>query len=128
MMQVVVTPGDHNDEALFHNRLSCAAANPYLVLAATVAAGMDGIKSNIALLPPPWSLKEDSKCAQRTPQNLSKALHALEADPCTSDSLGSAFMRAFMRLKRAELDFLGCPDDPGATQRENERTIYMTYL
>ncbi len=63
-----------------------AAANPYLVLAATVAAGIDGIKNKIEPAP------MDDKEAVKLPESLEEALKALESDTVFVQDLGEHFV------------------------------------
>jgi len=72
-----------------------AAANPYLVMAATLAAGMDGI---IRQLPCP---EQRVDAAQGAPlvSSLSGALQALQDDDVIKDALGEEFVRWFVATK-----------------------------
>jgi len=72
-----------------------SAANPYLVMAATLAAGMDGI---IRHLPCP---EQRVDAAQGAPlvSSLSGALQALQDDDVIKDALGEEFVRWFVASK-----------------------------
>ena len=61
--------------ALIENRLPSGLANPYLVMAATVAAGVDGLERK--LLPP---TKEELSYCTHLPRTLPEALKALDED------------------------------------------------
>ena len=76
-----------------------AAANPYLVLAATVAAGLDGISRR---LPCPTERVDG---VQGTPlvRCLSDALRALDNDLVLKDALGEEFVRRFVHCKTSEV-------------------------
>ena len=90
-------------------RLPDGSANPYLVSAAIMAAGMDGIKRK---LDPGTPLNLDlyqlslDEVTQRKidilPQNLGAALDALELDSTLVQALGPHFVAEFIRLKRME--------------------------
>ena len=56
------------------NRMPSGPCNPYLVLAATVAAGLDGVERKLEL-PEEYSGKEPLM-----PETLQQAIDALEAD------------------------------------------------
>lgn len=89
-------------ESYVENRMPSGPANPYLVLAATVAAGLDGIARR---LPCP----DQRATGQGTPlvSTLAAALDALEADETMKDSLGEEFVRWFVQNKReGEIDQL----------------------
>ncbi|MCU0870036.1 MAG: type III glutamate--ammonia ligase [Burkholderiales bacterium] len=90
-------------------RLPDGAMNPYLVTAAIVAAGMDGIARKLDPGEPiddnlyEWT---PAQLAERgvavLPQNLAAALDALEADAVVRAGLGEALAAEFIRLKRME--------------------------
>ena len=93
-----------------------AAANPYLVLAATVAAGLDGV---INRLPCP---AERVDAAQGAPlvRSLGDALEALQRDHVIKDALGEEFVRWYLQCKRVgEVDILR------NSSFEDERNIYL---
>ncbi|WP_426153217.1 type III glutamate--ammonia ligase [Pseudomonas sp. DC3000-4b1] len=90
-------------------RLPDAGCNPYLVTAAIIAAGLDGIdrkltidtlcNENLYKL----SLEEIAARGIKTlPQSLKEACDALEADPLFSEVLGPQIVGEFIRLKRME--------------------------
>ena len=90
-------------------RLADAGANPYLVTAGLVAAGLDGIERKLAV-----GQKHDDDLYDYTPaqlasagiacvpQNLGEAVDALERDEELSKALGADFVAEFVRLKRME--------------------------
>ncbi len=104
-------PSLRGDNMRVELRSPDSAANPYLVLALCLAAGMDGIKNKI--LPPPsikkniYELSED-ECklldVKQLPSSLKLALDAMEADPFVSDVLGEHITKAFLSIKRKEWD------------------------
>ena len=92
----------------FELRLPDGAANPYLLQAVVIAAGMSGIRSK-ADPGKRWDIDmyaEGHKVedAPKLPLNLLDALRAYEADPELSAMMGEAFSRAFLKLKRQEWD------------------------
>ena len=89
-------------------RLPDGACNPYLVTAAVIAAGLDGIDRQLDPGAPhndnlyaltPEQLQE--RGIEVLPQNLEQALNALEADPLICHALGPV-VGEFLTLKRAE--------------------------
>ncbi|NXF36615.1 LGSN protein, partial [Nyctibius bracteatus] len=86
------------------NRLSSATANPYLVLAATIAAGLDGVKRRLRY----DTLQEENHTADlkhsSVPLKLEDALVALEKDSCIKEALGETFVRYFIAMKHYELE------------------------
>jgi glutamine synthetase len=90
-------------------RLPDAGCNPYLVSAALIAAGLDGIDRNLDPGPAQnLNLYELSpeELARRgirvLPQSLTEAVDALERDEVISKGLGTDLAREFIRLKRME--------------------------
>jgi glutamine synthetase len=84
------------------HRLPDSACNPYLALAATLAAGLDGIRSEAD----PGEPVEAGTTADgdRLPRTLWSALDALAADDVLRDALGADLVTEFLKLKRDEFD------------------------
>ncbi len=90
----------------FELRLADGAANPYLLQAALIAAGLDGIRTRAD----PGERHEIDMYAEghkvadapRLPLNLLDALREYEADSDLSSMLGAEFSSAFLKLKRDE--------------------------
>ncbi len=90
----------------FELRLPDGAANPYLLQAVVIAAGMSGIRSK-ADPGRRWDIDmyaEGHKVedAPKLPLNLLDALRAYEADAELTAMMGNEFSRAFLKLKRQE--------------------------
>ena len=93
----------------FEWRAPDASANPYLILAALIAAGLDGIERQ---LDPGPDCSEDlfelslAQVAERgltlLPQDLAAAVDALEADATVCAALGETLAREFIAAKRDE--------------------------
>ncbi|XP_062427075.1 lengsin isoform X2 [Rhea pennata] len=86
------------------NRLSSATANPYLVLAATVAAGLDGVKRGLR-----YDISQEENHIldlkpSSVPLKLEDALVALEKDSCIKEALGETFVQYFVAMKHYELE------------------------
>ena len=111
-----VAHGTNNRTALvrtlhgrFEWRAPDASANPYLMLAGLIAAGLDGIERE---LDPGPACEDDlftlslAQIAERgialLPQHLAQAVDALEADATVCGALGDTLAREFVTLKRAE--------------------------
>jgi len=107
------THGPNNRTALirtlpgrFEWRLPDASANPYLVLAALIAAGLDGLDRGLQA-PPACTddLHAQADAAApwpRLPADLERAVDALEADAVVAAALGPTLCSEFAGLKRAE--------------------------
>ena len=76
------------------NRLPSSLANPYLAMAVTLAAGLDGIENQLKC--PPMEDKE----AKPIPANLSEALLALENDVVVKDLLGEDLISTLVDIKK----------------------------
>jgi len=93
------------DDGRFELRLADGAANPYLLAAGLIAAGLDGIARELD--PGPrldinmYTHGHTVPHAKRLPQNLLDALRALEASPVLTERLGT-LVPAFLKLKREE--------------------------
>lgn len=92
-------------------RLSDSGANPYLVTAALIAAGLDGVdreldpgeprRENLYALSGE-ELKE--KGIELLPHTLNEACDALESDAVIRKALGTDFVEEFIEIKRQEWD------------------------
>jgi len=78
------------------NRTPSGLANPYLVMAAVIAAGLDGVESK-AELPPQ---RKDAP-TREVINNLEEALQALEASSVMKKALGEDFIEWFCMIKRS---------------------------
>lgn len=81
-------------------RMPSSAANPYLVLAGMVAAGLDGVDRKCQL-PPPGQTQADG--ASVLPKSLPEALDELIRDTQLCTRLGAALVEWFVGVKRAEI-------------------------
>ncbi|WP_419813072.1 type III glutamate--ammonia ligase [Bacterioplanoides sp.] len=108
--------GDNNRSAMvripygrLEFRLPDAGCNPYLVHAALIAAGLDGIERELDPGEPQninFYTISDAERQQKgidiLPQNLNEALDALEANSVLKERLGSEIVEEFLKVKRAE--------------------------
>jgi glutamine synthetase len=76
-------------------RVGDASANPYLLIAGMLAAGMDGIERG---------LDPDALPAIPLPRSLDAALVALEADTVLAEMLGAQLLEAMVAVKRREIE------------------------
>lgn len=105
MVRVQGTPGERGTH--IENRLGEPAANPYLYLAANIAAGLDGIRRGLEP-PVPAGADPYTTEAPRLPTSLWEAVDALEADDFFATAFGPGFVRYLARMKRHEVGrFLG---------------------
>ena len=103
--------------ARIENRVAGGDANPYLVLAATLASGLAGLNASAALPPPlavtGWGLPPDGYA--HLPKTITSAADALEADTGLAAVLDPAFVRYWINTRRWEwLMFHTTGGDPTA--------------
>lgn len=108
-----ISYGDNNRSALvripygrLELRLADGGCNPYLVTAGLIAAGLDGV-DNKRNPGDPLNINHYTSDLSATdvdilPQNLDRALDALEEDNLFSDTLGQGIVEEFIRIKRME--------------------------
>src|SRR5262245_6436040 len=95
--------GARGTETHLENRMPCAGSNPYLVLAAIVAAGLDGVERELAPPPATTGLAYADQESPRLPATLDEAVEAFERDEALGASLGEEFVRLFLAVKRHEI-------------------------
>jgi glutamine synthetase len=101
-------PGQRAARFNIEFRVADATANPYLVLAMLVQAGLDGIRSGRSM---------DSAPAQSLPQSLEAALTLLEHAPSAADWLGRDLSAGYLQFKRAEIQGLAGLDEKEICRR-----------
>ncbi|QKI90154.1 type III glutamate--ammonia ligase [Thiomicrorhabdus xiamenensis] len=111
-----ISYGDNNRSAMIRIpygrlefRLPDTGSNPYLVTAAIIAAGLDGVANKLDPGEPHninhygLSLEEiKARGIDTLPQSLSEALDELEKDPLFEEQFGSNFLKEFIDIKRME--------------------------
>jgi glutamine synthetase len=100
LVRVQGAPGDLNSHV--ENRMGEPAANPYLYMAANIAAGLDGIRRK---LEPPAPVEADPYAAEAVPlpTSLSGAVAALAQDGFFRKAFGDTLVDYLLQMKRAEL-------------------------
>ena len=92
-----------HDTTRVEQRTAGADANPYLAIAAVLAAGLSGIDKSLEPPPPTRGLGDEDPNARRVPGSLAEAIPALEASGVAKDYLGEEFVRVYSATRRAEL-------------------------
>ena len=85
------------------NRMACGSSNPYLVAAASLAAGLDGIRNRIE---PPKPIQTNAyklTDLPRIPTKLAETLEALQADDALLDILPRDGVKTFVADKQYEI-------------------------
>jgi glutamine synthetase len=87
------------------------SSNPYLVLGAVLAAGLDGIERGLDPGEPvevdPATLSDDERTRlgiRRLPTTLDEAADALERDPVLTEALGPVLAQSYVTVRRSEAD------------------------
>ena len=87
-------------------RVPSAMANPYLVSASVLAAGLLGIVHDSKLAPPAAGPKEDDDRFEKLPTSIEDALEAFETDLTLREMLGEEFVQVYLRMKWQETNRL----------------------
>jgi glutamine synthetase len=101
LVRVQGSPGDAGAHVEY--RAGEPAANPYLYLAASLAAGMDGVRRELT---PPPAIEADPYAAQGLvplPSSLAEAVRALDEDPFYRGAFGDTLVYYLVMMKRAEI-------------------------
>ncbi len=100
-------PPERGSACRLEIRVGDGAANPHLITAAILFAGIDGLKRK---LDPPAPLEGDAyhlpeeEQGLRLPTSLDEALDALEADEVIREAVGPEIVDTFLAVKRFELE------------------------
>lgn len=97
-------PPERGSGARLELRLGDASANPYLLIAGTVAAALLGVRAGEEPPAPLEGYGYDTDRSALLPTTLSGALDALEADTALADVLGKEFTASFLTYKRNEVE------------------------
>ncbi len=99
LVRVQGAPGDTNSHV--EMRMGEPAANPYLYMAANIAAGLDGMRRE---LEPPPPVDADPYASQHPmlPTSLADAIGALEKDTFYREAFGDTLVDYLLQMKKAE--------------------------
>jgi len=96
------------DEGRIEFRLADGAANPYLLQAGVLAAGLDGVANSTSpgkrLDIDMYTESHKAKGAKKLPLNLLDAIRALSKDKPFREAIGGDFCDAYIKLKNNEWD------------------------
>ena len=84
-------------------RVPSALSNPYLVAAATIAAGLLGVRAGSTLPPQAPGPKEHDPSLPKLPTEMHEALASLLDDAALAELLGPEVVRVFTRMKLQEM-------------------------
>jgi glutamine synthetase len=100
LVRVQGAPGDANSHV--EMRMGEPAANPYLYMSANIAAGLDGMRRELAP-PPPVEADPYAAEAPPLPASLHEAVGALVEDDFYRKAFGDVLIDYLVQMKRAEL-------------------------
>jgi len=92
--------GSTEDSIQLESRSPSGCANPYLVLAAHIIAGMDGLKRKLEL---PSQVGKYEILSTKLPQTLEESLEALKQDTVIQEFFGPDFMKVWIAVKSHEI-------------------------
>jgi glutamine synthetase len=116
MVRVLGAPGD--TATRLENRLAEPTANPYLMMAAHIHAGLDGLQRQHT--PPPAARAPYSEAVRQAaplPTSLGEAAQSLLDDPVIAQGLGADMALLYATMKRFEAQRLAQAPDPDAWMR-----------
>lgn len=99
----VRVPHERGKATRFEIRLADGSANPYLLAAVTLAAGLDGLRRKPELSPPVEGAIIGPGTGSPIPSTLEGSLAALREDTTLQKIIGAALVDAFLLLKEAEI-------------------------
>jgi glutamine synthetase len=129
LVRVQGGPGDPSTH--LEDRLGEPAANPYLYLAADLAAGLDGLERELDA-PAPITSDPYTAEAEPLPTSLDEALDALDKDRHYREQFGDGFIDYYLMMKRAESarhrTAVEAADDPDAASDAWQMREYFEFF
>jgi glutamine synthetase len=95
--------GGTTESRHIEHRAPTGLSNPYLVAAAILAAGLNGIEDGLELEPAAHPPAEEDESRAKLPTTVRESLEALEADERIAGALGEDFVTAYGVMRRHEL-------------------------
>ena len=114
---MVRIPPERESGTRLEVRVGDGAANPYLLIAAILAAGLDGIERELVCPDPAVGLAYDMESAPILPMTFKDALDALESNVHMKQQLSPQLVETFLVLKREEIQrYEGEVEDPSTRE------------
>ncbi|MBI4368837.1 MAG: glutamine synthetase [Elusimicrobia bacterium] len=93
----------HGNSLRVENRIPGADANPYLAFAATIAAGLYGIKNKVGLPPETKTNAYEGAVAPHVPKTMFEALATLQKSKAAKEAFGEEVIEHYLRYFELEL-------------------------
>ncbi|WP_235619944.1 glutamine synthetase family protein [Megalodesulfovibrio gigas] len=87
----------------FENRLACGGSNPYLMAVSTLAAGLEGLRSNPPLPDPIMDIAYTRNDVPVLPHSLEEAIREFEQDTSLHEVLDPEFVKLVLAVKKFEV-------------------------
>ncbi len=98
-------PGERGNATRIENRMPCGTANVYLAAAAMLNAALIGVAEGLDCgAPQAGDGDSEPNTDRHTPHSLAEAIAAYEADDVLRDAMGADLSRAYVQLRKYELD------------------------
>lgn len=101
---MIRVPSSRGKNTHIENRLPGSDTNPYIALAAILAAGIDGIKNKIEPIPACTGIDTYKGGYETLPKSLEEAIKDLENDDFYPNILGEEFMDNYIKLRKSEIE------------------------
>lgn len=124
---MVRIPPERGSGTRLEVRVGDGAANPYLVIAGILAAGLDGIKRNLECPDDAVGMAYDNEAAAILPGTFTEALDELEKNERLRENMSDELIDVFLVMKRDEIERYNAEVGPlhGRTVTQWEIDEYM---
>jgi glutamine synthetase len=102
-------PAARGDKTRTEERSVDGSANPYLAIAAILAAGLDGVEGNVSLVSPVdenlFDLDDEGRkalCVESLPSDLNEAIKEFKKDTLIQEAMGSHTVKKLLEAKTIE--------------------------
>ncbi len=101
---MVRVPPERGEGTRLEIRVGDGAANPYLLIAGVLAAGLDGLRRELDCPEAAEGMAYDNEAAPILPMSLGEAIDALEANENLKKEMSAELLETFVVMKRHEIE------------------------